>query len=103
MASRDDAIALPSVVLPCQDAVAIVRGGGISMSTLEPDQSRQPALTGKQLALIVYILYLVAYFTGITAVIGASSRMCRSALPILCWRRITAFKSARSGSAYCIS
>jgi uncharacterized membrane protein len=40
------------------------------MSTLGPDQSQQPALTGKQLALIVYILYLVAYFTGITAVIG---------------------------------
>jgi hypothetical protein len=40
------------------------------MSTLGPDQSQQAALTGKQLALIVYILYLVAYFTGITAVIG---------------------------------
>jgi uncharacterized membrane protein len=40
------------------------------MSTLGPDQSQQPALTGKQLALIIYILYLVAYFTGITAVIG---------------------------------
>jgi uncharacterized membrane protein len=70
MVSSGDAIALPRVVLPCQDAVAIVLGGGISMSTLEPDQSQQPALTGKQLALIVYILYLVAYFTGITAVIG---------------------------------
>jgi uncharacterized membrane protein len=40
------------------------------MSALGPDQSQQPALSGKQLALIVYILYLVAYFTGITAVIG---------------------------------
>jgi len=40
------------------------------MSTLGPDQSQQPALTGKQLALFVYILYLVAYFNGITAVIG---------------------------------
>ena len=40
------------------------------MSSLGPDQSQQPALTGKQLALIVYILYFVAYFTGITAVIG---------------------------------
>jgi uncharacterized membrane protein len=69
-AASDDAIALPRVVLSCQHAVAIVLGGGISMSTLGPDQSQQPALTGKQLALIVYILYLVAYFTGITAVIG---------------------------------
>src|SRR5262249_21209999 len=41
-----------------------------SMSSLGPDQSQQPALTGKHLALIVYILYFVAYFTGITAVIG---------------------------------
>jgi uncharacterized membrane protein len=40
------------------------------MSALGPDQSQQPALSGKQLALIVYILYLVAYFTGITALIG---------------------------------
>jgi uncharacterized membrane protein len=40
------------------------------MSTPGPDQSPQPALSGKQLALIVYILYLVAYFTGITALIG---------------------------------
>jgi uncharacterized membrane protein len=54
---------------PCQDAVAIVLGG-VSMSALGPDQSQQPAMTSKQLALIVYILYFVAYFTGITAVIG---------------------------------
>jgi uncharacterized membrane protein len=40
------------------------------MSALGPDQSQQPALSGKQLALVVYILYLVAYFTGITALIG---------------------------------
>jgi uncharacterized membrane protein len=40
------------------------------MSAVGPDQSQQPALSGKQLALIVYILYLVAYFTGITALIG---------------------------------
>jgi len=59
------------------ESVAVMPGcsrdrdiGGISMSTLGPDQSQQVALTGKQLALIVYILYLVAYFTGITAVIG---------------------------------
>jgi uncharacterized membrane protein len=40
------------------------------MSAPGPEQSQQPALSGKQLALTVYILYLVAYFTGITAVIG---------------------------------
>jgi uncharacterized membrane protein len=40
------------------------------MSAVGPGQSQQPALSGKQLALIVYILYLVAYFTGITALIG---------------------------------
>ncbi len=40
------------------------------MSAPVPEQSQQPALSGKQLALIVYILYLVAYFMGITALIG---------------------------------
>jgi uncharacterized membrane protein len=87
---------------PCQDAVAIV-SAGISMSTLGPDQSQQPALTGKQLALIVYILYLVAYFTGITAVIGVIIAHVQIGSLIRSWPRITAFKSARSGSAYCIS
>lgn len=41
------------------------------MSTFGPDQSQPPAISNKQLALIVYILYFVAYFTGITALIGA--------------------------------
>ena len=40
------------------------------MSTFGPDQSPPPAISNKQLALIVYILYFVAYFTGITALIG---------------------------------
>ena len=40
------------------------------MSTFGPDQSQPPAISNKQLALIVYILYFVAYFTGITALIG---------------------------------
>jgi uncharacterized membrane protein len=40
------------------------------MSTLGPDQSPPPAISNKQLALIVYILYFVAYFVGITAIVG---------------------------------
>lgn len=40
------------------------------MSTFGPDQSPPPAISNKQLAFIVYILYFVAYFTGITALIG---------------------------------
>jgi uncharacterized membrane protein len=34
------------------------------------DPSPQPAMSDKQLALIVYILYLAAYITGITGLIG---------------------------------
>jgi uncharacterized membrane protein len=40
------------------------------MSAPGPDPSQQSAVSGKQLALIVYILYFVSYFTGITALIG---------------------------------
>ena len=40
------------------------------MSPVEPTPSQQPAMSDKQLALIVYILYLAAYITGITSVIG---------------------------------
>jgi uncharacterized membrane protein len=72
------------------------------MSTPGPDQSPQPALSGKQLALIVYILYLVAYFTGITALIGVIIAHVQIGSADLFWPRIIAFKSARSGSAYCI-
>ena len=43
---------------------------GTHMSSLGPYQFQRLAISGKQLALIVYILYLAAYFTGITAVIG---------------------------------
>ena len=40
------------------------------MAAFGPDPIPQSALSGKQVALIVYILYFVAYFTGITALIG---------------------------------
>jgi uncharacterized membrane protein len=40
------------------------------MTSYEPDRPPQPAVSDTTLALIVYILYFVAYFTGITAVIG---------------------------------
>ena len=40
------------------------------MSTFGPDQSQPPTISNKQVALIVYILYFVAYFTGLTALIG---------------------------------
>ncbi len=42
------------------------------MSTTEPSPSPPPQsmVSNKQLALVVYILYLVSYVVGITAVIG---------------------------------
>lgn len=40
------------------------------MSQTGPNSSQQPAMSNKQLALIVYILYLAAYLTGITGLIG---------------------------------
>src|SRR5215510_3380859 len=43
---------------------------GSPMSAPGPDPSQPSAVSGKQLALIVYILYFVSYFTGITALIG---------------------------------
>jgi uncharacterized membrane protein len=53
-----------------QDAAGIHIHRAPCMSTFGPDQSQPPAISNKQLALIVYILYFVAYFTGITALIG---------------------------------
>jgi len=40
------------------------------MSATGPNQSLQPAVSDKQLALIVYVLYLVAYVVGVTGPIG---------------------------------
>jgi uncharacterized membrane protein len=40
------------------------------MSAPAPDQSQQPMMSNKQLALVVYILYFAAYFTGLTGLIG---------------------------------
>jgi uncharacterized membrane protein len=41
------------------------------MSSIEPRPAPpQPSLSDKQLALIVYILYLAGYITGITGLIG---------------------------------
>jgi uncharacterized membrane protein len=40
------------------------------MSSTGPSSSQPPTLTDKQLALIVYVLYLAAYITGITGLIG---------------------------------
>ena len=40
------------------------------MTVTDPNPGPQPLVSNPQLALIVYILYFVAYFTGITALIG---------------------------------
>jgi uncharacterized membrane protein len=40
------------------------------MSVPEPAPSQQPAMSDKQIVLVVYILYFVSYITGITALIG---------------------------------
>jgi uncharacterized membrane protein len=46
---------------------------------------QQPTMSDKQLALVVYVLYLVSYFTGITALVGViiASIQIGSADPIL--------------------
>ena len=40
------------------------------MSDVTPQDSRPPALSNTTVATIVYILYLAAYITGITAIVG---------------------------------
>jgi uncharacterized membrane protein len=39
-------------------------------SSIEPGRPRAPIVSDTTLALIVYVLYFAAYFTGITAVVG---------------------------------
>jgi uncharacterized membrane protein len=41
-----------------------------AMTSIEPGSPRTPVVSDTTLAFIVYILYFVAYFTGITAVVG---------------------------------
>jgi uncharacterized membrane protein len=50
--------------------VPVILGEAPRMSAPGSDPSQQSAVSGRQLALIVYILYFVSYFTGITALIG---------------------------------
>jgi uncharacterized membrane protein len=40
------------------------------MSVNEPSPPQPPTMSDKQLAFVVYILYLASYFTGITALVG---------------------------------
>lgn len=40
------------------------------MTQIEPGQSQQPIVSNTSMALIVYILYFIAYFVGITAIVG---------------------------------
>src|SRR5262245_23937760 len=49
---------------------------GSPMSAPGPDPSQPSAVSGRQLALIVYILYPASYFTGITALIGVIHCAC---------------------------
>src|SRR5262249_58211357 len=42
----------------------------LPMSATGPNQSLQPAVSDKQLAMIVDVLYLVAYVVGVTGLIG---------------------------------
>jgi uncharacterized membrane protein len=43
---------------------------GITMTMSGSNQTPQPTVSNTTVALIVYVLYFLAYFTGITAVIG---------------------------------
>ena len=40
------------------------------MTQIDPGQTRQPVVSNTSMALIIYILYIVAYFVGITAIVG---------------------------------
>jgi uncharacterized membrane protein len=40
------------------------------MTQIDPGRSQQPMVSNTSTALIVYVLYFVAYFVGITAIIG---------------------------------
>jgi uncharacterized membrane protein len=40
------------------------------MTQIEPGQGQQPIVSNTSMALIVYILYFIAYFVGITAIAG---------------------------------
>jgi uncharacterized membrane protein len=40
------------------------------MTQIDPGQTRQPVVSNTSMALIIYVLYIVAYFVGITAIVG---------------------------------
>jgi uncharacterized membrane protein len=49
---------------------AAMSSRGQIMTTTGPDTRPEPIVPSTDIALIIYILYFVGYFTGITAVIG---------------------------------
>jgi uncharacterized membrane protein len=58
----------------------------VDMSQIDPDPNRPPVVSDQQLGLIVYLLYLLAYIFGITALIGviiAHGRLRDSTNPLL--------------------
>jgi len=63
-------IGLLAKVSACHDAGCDDPLRDPHMSATGPNPSQQPAISDKQLALIVYILYFAGYFTGITVLIG---------------------------------
>jgi uncharacterized membrane protein len=67
-ATVNGGFALPLHRLPCHDEPFIVGEAPMSAPGLDPSQ--QSTVSGRQIAMIVYILYFVSYFTGITALIG---------------------------------
>jgi uncharacterized membrane protein len=72
-AAANGGFALPLHRLACHDVPFILGEAPMSAPGLDPsglDPSRQSTVSGRQIALIVYILYFVSYFTGITALIG---------------------------------
>jgi uncharacterized membrane protein len=40
------------------------------MTQIDPIRNQQPIVSNTSMALIVYVLYFVAYFVGVTAVVG---------------------------------
>jgi uncharacterized membrane protein len=42
----------------------------VPMTQINPDRTQSPMVSNTSMAMIVYILYFIAYFVGLTAIVG---------------------------------
>ncbi len=91
------------VVAPYADLFMPISREAQHMSVTGPTPPPQPAMSDKQIVVIVYILYLASYITGITALIGVIIAHVQVGSADPSSPPITAFRSGPSGSASFIS